>query len=125
MVVTGTAHALSTHPANSCTTNNFGLLCIDTSGGGTFVGSVSASLVEKLPVPTGNCNKEFKLFGTNANGQVFEHRSVAGCGTFRVHTVFALNRNLASGPALCAGVRDNSSPANAFNPGVACVTVRG
>lgn len=119
----GVAHALPTHPANGCNTNDFGLICIDTSGGGTFVGSVSSSLAAKVPVPTSICNKEFKVYGTFADGQVFERRAVAGCGYFRVSTVFAINRDLRSGTALCTAVKEiGPSP---FNPGDACVLVQG
>jgi hypothetical protein len=118
----GIAHALPTHPANGCNSNDFGLICIDTSGGGTFVGSVSSSLAAKIPVPTAICNKEFKVHGTLADGQVFERRAVAGCGYFRVSTVFQVNRNLKSGTALCTAVKEiGPSP---FNPGDACVMVQ-
>jgi hypothetical protein len=122
LIPTGVAHALPTHPANGCNVNDLGLICIDTTGGGTFVGSVSASLASDVPLPGVTCNKEFKIYGTFADGQVFERRAQPGCGLYRVHSQFVLNRNLHSGTALCAAVRPLDH--NVFNPGNACVMVQ-
>lgn len=122
-LTTGVAHAQPAHPGNGCNSNDFGLICIDTTGGGTFVGSVSSSLAAKIPIPTAICNKEFKVYGTRADGRTFEERALAGCSYLRVSTVFRLNRNLKSGTALCTAVKEiGPSP---FNPGNACVTVQG
>lgn len=105
----------------NCKFNDFGLLCVNPGGAGTFVGQVYVTMTNKNPLPT--CTKEFRLTGVLQNGTPIKQEENAKCGFTSVWVEFQVNRNIRSGSDLCAAVRNAGD--SLYNSGMACVPIKG
>lgn len=83
------------------------ILCVEAHGSGTFVSDAYG--ITDLSIPW-VCDRDFKIWGTLADGAPFEQTGTAGCGAFRVTKKFVINKHLANNSDLCVVGKHHSTP---------------